>query len=318
MLADCVRSLEQQSFRDFEIIVVDNSGENLVRTQNLNAAFRIIENGVNAGFGGALNQAAEASASRYIATLNDDAVAHPGWLASLVAAMEADPRAGMCASQVLLHPQGTVDSAGMLIGGDGSSKQRGYGQSAGNYARSEPALLPSGSGAMYRRAMFTDIGGFDRDFFLYCEDTDLGLRARWAGWECLYVAEAVVEHRYSQSAGRASSLKAYYVERNRIAVAIKNFPAPLLLRAPFVTAARYFWHLLALLRGTGAAADFHAGSNAFLLPWFVIRAHAAALFRLPSLLAKRRQIRKAARISSEEFRKLLRANYISARQVASL
>ena len=62
-------------------------------------------------------------------------------------------------------------------------------------------------------------------FFLYCEDTDLGLRARWAGWKCLYVPEAVVEHHYSHSAGGASPLKAYYVERNRLFVLVKNFPA---------------------------------------------------------------------------------------------
>ena len=72
--------------------------------------------------------------------------------------------------------------------------------------------------------MLEEIGGFDDDFFLYCEDTDLGLRARWAGWKCLYVPEAVVEHHYSHSAGRASPLKAYYVERNRLFVLVKNFP----------------------------------------------------------------------------------------------
>ena len=72
--------------------------------------------------------------------------------------------------------------------------------------------------------MLDEIGLFDESFFLYCEDTDLGLRARWAGWECGYVPGAVVEHRYSHSAGRASPLKAYYVERNRLYTVIKNFP----------------------------------------------------------------------------------------------
>ena len=87
------------------------------------------------------------------------------------------------------------------------------------------ALLPSGSAALYRRKMLDEIGLFDETFFLYCEDTDLGLRARWAGWECVYVPGAVVEHRYSHSAGRASPLKAYYVERNRLYTAIKNLPS---------------------------------------------------------------------------------------------
>jgi len=54
--------------------------------------------------------------------------------------------------------------------------------------------------------MLDEIGGFDESFFLYCEDTDLGLRARWAGWGCRYVPGAMVHHRYSHSAGRATPL----------------------------------------------------------------------------------------------------------------
>ncbi len=92
------------------------------------------------------------------------------------------------------------------------------------YCETREALFPSGSAALYRRKMLEEIGGFDDEFFLYCEDTDLGLRALWAGWKCFYVADAIVEHRYSHSAGRASALKAYLVERNRLYVAIEEFP----------------------------------------------------------------------------------------------
>jgi hypothetical protein len=92
---------------------------------------------------------------------------------------------------------GTLDSAGMLIAADGSSKQRGHGQDAAKFAAMTEALLPSGSAALYRRKMLDEIGLFDELFFLYCEDTDLGLRARWAGWECGYVPGAIVEHQES-------------------------------------------------------------------------------------------------------------------------
>ena len=97
--------------------------------------------------------------------------------------------------------------------------------------------------------MLERIGLFDEMYFLYCEDTDLGLRARWAGWECLYVPQAAVEHRYSHTAGGASPMKAYYVERNRLYTALKNFPPRMLLRVPFAAAARYFWHLSLFARG---------------------------------------------------------------------
>src|SRR5207237_8976989 len=103
--------------------------------------------------------------------------------------------------------------------------------------------------------MLDEIGLFDESFFLYCEDTDLGLRARWAAWECLYVPEAVVEHCYSHSAGKASALKAFYVERNRLFLAFKNFTPLWLLRMPFYACLRYFWHTVFVAQGAGAAAS---------------------------------------------------------------
>ena len=153
------------------------------------------------------------------------------WLAELVSALESRPDAGMCASQVRLFGEPRLDSAGMQMAGDGSSKQRGHGRLPEDFPVLEEVLMPSGSSALYRRSMLEEIGGFDDDFFLYCEDTDLGLRARWAGWKCLYVPQAVVEHHYSHSAGRASPVKAYYVERNRLFVLVKNFPGAMLLAA---------------------------------------------------------------------------------------
>ena len=231
-LLECVQSLSRQTKPDFEVVIVDNSGRGLVRRNGTAPGARVIENPRNAGFGAAVNQGFRASTSPYVATLNDDAVAHPEWLAALVGALEARPDAGMCASQVRLFGEPRLDSAGMLVARDGSSKQRGHGRLPEDFPVPEEVLLPSGSAALYRRSMLEDIGGFDDAFFLYCEDTDLGLRARWAGWKCLYVPQAVVEHHYSHSAGRASPVKAYYVERNRLFVLVKNFPGRMLLAAP--------------------------------------------------------------------------------------
>jgi GT2 family glycosyltransferase len=229
----------------------------------------------------------------------------------------------MFASQVRMansaDGKAVLDSAGMLVAADGSSKQRGHGQSPEAFAESSEALFPSGSAALYRREMVEAIGGFDESFFLYCEDTDLGLRARWAGWECRYVPGARVEHRYSHSAGRASTVKAYYVERNRLYTVLKNFPLRLLLRVPFAAAARYFWHLISLMTGRGKAAEFRTdGQSAALLPFLVFRAHAAALMRMPRLLPARRAILKSRKITTGEFEGLLARHSIPVRQVAAL
>ncbi len=317
-LADCVRSLAAQTRRDFDIVIIDNSGKRLAR-QTLGACdnLRFIENDTNLGFGAAINQACSQSQSPFLATLNDDTVAAPQWIEALLATVESQPGIGMCASQVRLMDSEQLDSAGMLICADGSSKQRGHLASPSDYQRAEEVLLPSGSAALYRREMFEAIGGFDEDFFLYCEDTDLGLRARWAGWKCWYAPTAVVYHHYSHTAGRATPLKAYYVERNRLFLLVKNFPTQNLLLAPPVSIARYAWHVINLLRGQGAAARFRQDGNGSLVG-IVFRAHWSLLRNWTTLLRKRRAIRASARITPAAFRDLLRAHAISAREVAEL
>jgi GT2 family glycosyltransferase len=312
-LVECARALEQQTFRDFETVVVDNSGRGAARASGINARF--IDNTTNVGFGAAINQAIRASASPFIACLNDDAAPSPDWLSELVGAITMADDIGMCASQVRLT-NGQLDSAGMLICADASSKQRGHGAPAIEFSRRQEVLLPSGSAALYRREMLDEVGLFDEDFFLYCEDTDLGLRARWGGWRCLYVPGAVVEHRYSHSAGRASALKAYFVERNRLYVLAKNFPARVLWQAPVAAAIRYMWHVVFMFQGRGAAAAYRAESGGASLPWIVVKAHGALIAALPALILKRRAIRR--RLTPRQFARLLTDYSISPKRVAAL
>jgi GT2 family glycosyltransferase len=222
----------------------------------------------------------------------------------------------MCASQVRLDDT-ALDSAGMLIYGDGSSKQRGHGEPASRYPDREEVLLPSASAALYRRAMLEEIGVFDGHFFLYCEDTDLGLRARRAGWRCLYIPEAVVQHRYSHSAGRVSALKAYYVERNRILVAMKNFPLSMLLALPLRGTMRYLQHLRAAFGSNGKSAQFRRdGGGLTMMVRISLRAHLAALAAATRVWRQRNTIRRTSRISAREFTRLLAAYSATAGEIA--
>ena len=298
-LDECLASLERQTFSDFEVIVIDNSGRQAVVPRG---RVRVIANKSNVGFGAAVNQAFHESAAPFLAVLNDDAVAHPGWLKALLDAVEERPDVGMCASQVRLAGVDLLDSAGMLLARDGSSKQRGHREASNAYARLEEALLPSGSAALYRREMLEEIGLFDESFFLYCEDTDLGLRARWAGWECLYAPGAVVEHRYSHSAGQASALKAYYVERNRLFRDLQELSAgrsaarSLLCHGAFLLARRV------CVPGPGQSGRVPtAGKQPGQLPVIVVRAHWELLRRLPEIWKQRQRIKR--RLSSRQFQK---------------
>ena len=323
LLEACLQALAGQTGVDFEVIVVDNSGTGAIERENSTRStplrLRVHRSPRNLGFAAAVNLAWSLSEAPYLATLNDDAEPHSGWLAALLREMSASPDIGMCASQVRRHGCAELDSAGMLIYADGSSKQRGQGRPAPEFSRRVQILLPSASAALYRRTMLDDIGLFDADFFLYCEDTDLGLRARWNGWECVYVPDAVVEHHYSQSSGAASILKVWHIERNRLWVAFKNFPMPMLLAAPFYSAARYLWHAFYLLRGRGTAAQFHREGNGIAsLLGIVIRAHWSVISHFAELRRKRRAIRAGALITGRQFTALLRNHSIRAREIAGL
>jgi GT2 family glycosyltransferase len=326
----CLESLESQTWRDFDVLVVDNGGSNAAR--RLHAArpagslsVRWVENVRNTGFGAAINEARRHSRSPFVAALNDDATASPEWLGALVGGM-ADADVGMCASQVRLagDENGRLDSAGMLIAGDGSSRQRGHLEPPGRFDTEEDVLLPSASAAIYRRTALDQAGWFDEHFFLYCEDTDVGLRIRRLGWRCRYIPRAVAWHRFSRSAGRASALKAYYVERNRLFVLIKHFPAAWLAAAPFVTILRYYWHFGLMLQGKGKAAEFREGGGGALdLVRLAIRAHLSALADAGRLWRERRRILRDAAaapgaLSPKEFSRLLRDHHMKARQVAEL
>ncbi|MCL5023593.1 MAG: glycosyltransferase family 2 protein [Nitrospirae bacterium] len=318
-LPDCLRSLACQTFRDFEVILVDN-GSTDGSLALLGKEFpwvKVIALEKNAGFAGGNNRGFAASSSRYVATLNNDTIADSGWLEALYEASEADSTIGMAASKIYLgRDSGELDSAGMLIYPDGMSRQRGHGETdRGQFDGIGEVLFPSACAALYRSDMLRELGYFDEDFFSYCEDSDLGLRARLAGWKAVFAPAAVVRHLYSGTGGRHSAFKARYVERNRFWVLLKDFPASSVLLFPLYTLWRYLVQVYGLLSGRGSVARLAEQSSASGLASVVIRAYGEALARLPSMLKKRKEIWSRRRIGAGEYRALLKRHRISAREL---
>ena len=149
------------------------------------------------------------------------------------------------------------------------------------------------------------------------EDTDLGLRGRLAGWKCLYVADAVAEHDYSRSSGRASAMKAFYVERNRLYTVVKTFPIVLWPLTPWFSLWRYCAHVIAALRGRGLASEFRREQGIAGLLLTVLRAHVQTFGALPRLLRARRAARATAKLGTWSFIRLLRRHSVSAWTIAT-
>ncbi len=316
-LPDCLGALSRQTFRDFEVIVVDN-GSTDGSLDLLKKDFpwvRVIELKENTGFARANNIGFEASSSQFVATLNNDTIPGPGWLQALYDTAVKDSAIGMVASKIYLGREGNeLDSAGMLIYPDGMSRQRGRGEKDnGQFDSSCEVLFPSACAALYRREMLREIGYFDEDFFSYCEDADLGLRGRLAGWQARLAPSASVRHLYSGTGGKYSMFKAFLVERNHLWVLLKNMPARYILGSPFYTVWRYVVQLYGLISGKGSVARFAEQSGMLQMIAVVIKAYCGASRKLPLMIRKRKEIRAGRCIISPwEYAGLLKRHRISA------
>jgi GT2 family glycosyltransferase len=322
LLSACLESLTRQQGVDFEVIVVDNGSSDgsvemaereFGRGQRL--SLRVLANSDNRGFCAANNQGIAAARAEFIALLNNDAAAEPGWLAALRRSFEGRPEVGMAASKILVFEDPRrIDKAGHLIYPDGQNRGRGSGEvDAGQYDRLEEILWPDGCAAMYRREMLNRIGGFDEDFFAYADDAELGLRARIAGWSCLYVPDAVVRHHRGSTLGVTSSHRLELIERNRVLLAAKLFPWSLLwLNGPYYLA-RIGAGILAATLGRGEIDRFPGFRGKCRAAMALLKGDLAAVRLLPRMVRKRREINKLRRLSPSQVRKLILRNRIPLR-----
>jgi GT2 family glycosyltransferase len=301
LIGACLDSLLGQTYPATELVVVDNGSSDgtasLVRQDYPSA--RVVELAKNRGFAGGANVGIACSTGELVAFLNTDATADPGWLAALVGSLVGRPDVGMVASQMrFLADPSTINSAGICLDRAGVAWDRGGGAPAGTIERADEAFGPCGGAALYRRALFHDVGAFDEDFFMYLEDVDLAWRARLAGWRCLYAPEARVLHRHSATAVEHSPFKRYLLARNKVWLIAKNYPAPdLFAYLPAIVALELgalAMNLVGRAPGVSLAARYAT-----------IRGRFVGLARIGSVLRKRGGIQQRRRIPLRYHRALL-------------
>jgi GT2 family glycosyltransferase len=305
-LKPCLNSLREQSFADFEVLVVDNGstdGSTTLITRDF-PEVRLLALGENRGFSAAVNAGIGASRSRYVALLNNDTEAHRHWLRTLVEAAEgASPEVGLFASKMLdFHDRRLLDGAGDALRRSGLPYRLGHGElDRGQYDAEAPVFGACAAAALYRREVFEEIGLFDEDFFAYCEDGDLSFRAQLAGYRCLYVPGAIVYHVGSASTGGKRSPTATRLgTRNGLSLLVKNLPAPLVPGfLPFVVAGQLS-RLFVIAASSPRALPAH------------LEGLAGALRLLPGMLQKRRGIQARRRVPDGYLRRLLEESSRSA------
>lgn len=293
-LEDCLSSLCRQTYTKREIILVDNGStdSSILYVKENFPDVKIIELRDNTGFTGGNAAGLKASDGEFVALVNNDTRADDRWLENLVQPMSKDERVGICASKLLFEGGAQINSAADGLTTAAVGFNRGLGVQSGLYDHPQLVFGACGAAVLYRRKMLDEIGFLDEDFFLYDEDTDLSFRAHLAGWRCVYVPAAVLQHKSNATSIRLSAVHVYYHTRNLEFVWIKNMPALLMLR--------FAHHKLMQEIGSFCYLCLRHGKWA---PYF--RGKIDALRMLPRMWKKRRAIQARRRVPNSYLRSLM-------------
>lgn len=227
---DCIESIRQSTYQNYEIIVVDNnspdhSGKNLSRLDGI----RFLQMEENLGFAAGNNRGIEVALSdgcKYVMLLNNDTVIDPNMIETLVS--RADANTVVVPKMYYFDVDGRKDilwyaggilkyksSDGIHIGGmQEDSKQ---------YSIEREVTFATGCCMMIHRAILEEVGLLREEYFMYCEDTDYSIRLNKSNIKILYVPDAKLWHKVSSSSGgEMSKFIVYYVVRNKIYCAIIN------------------------------------------------------------------------------------------------
>jgi GT2 family glycosyltransferase len=224
----CIESLKKQTYKDFDILVVDNGSsdksQEWLRDRKIPALFL----DKNMGFSGAVNAGIRAAQTPYVLLLNNDTEAEPGFVGELVKSISRSGRIFSVSSKMIqLYHKDLIDSAGDMYSVMGWAYQRGVGQKSKGYKREREVFSACAGAAIYQRAAFETVGYFDEKHFAYLEDIDICYRAKIFGYHNLYCPTAVVYHVGSGTSGsKYNEFKVKLTARNNIYLNYKNMPWP--------------------------------------------------------------------------------------------
>lgn len=301
LLRNCLNSLRAQTAPP-RVLVVDNGSTDSTRKM-LDQHFPEVERlllDANLGFAKAVNRGLQSADTPFVALLNNDTEADPGWAEAGLRAFSAYPQAAFFASRMVnYHRRDRLDSAGDCYNRSGMPYKRGWGAPADAYPKAEAVLAASAGAAFYRRELFDDVGLMDEDFGMYLEDVEFSLRAQTRGRICVYLPGALVYHVEAASdpdrpdPGGEPQIpytpnRVFWITRNRWQLMVLYQP---LRNAPWLAA------------GWAKSLAFHflkAGCRAAFLRgvWAGFRA-------TPGAWEKRRRLRRGQSISNSQLCELL-------------
>lgn len=289
LLKTCLSSLQKQSFKDLEVIVVDNgsSDGSIDYIKKYFPDVKLVQLDKNHGFAYAINRGIEKSKSKYIVLINNDTETDKNCIQNLINAANDKKDVGFIAAKMLqFHNRGTIDSAGDYIDNVGHANNIGLGQKDGpEFEIAGPVFLVTGGGGLFSREVFDKVGIFDEDYFAYFEDVDLCLRAQMQGFKGWYEPKAVIYHIHKATSSKNKAFLEYLQFRNMMQTIIKDFPAKLL---------KNNWLMIVLVNLNTVR---YLATRGHI--WQALKAEGWILLHLLKLLQKRHQIQVSKKVTDE-------------------
>ncbi len=233
MLSQVMSALSQQTFQNFEVIIIDNNSTDKSWQASENTAFpcQLVRLDKNIGFAAANNLAVlNHTHAEWIFLLNPDAYPEPDCLEIIAKSIDQQPDIDCFGCTLIDAKDPTqLDGIGDSYHISGLHWRHGHGSPCSS-APSKPLKIFSAcaAAAIYRTTIFRKLEGFDESYFAYSEDVDLGFRLRLAGHKSLLIPEAKVLHVGSGITGKSSDFSIYHGHRNLTWTFFKNIPTLLM------------------------------------------------------------------------------------------
>jgi len=249
-LDTCISSVLKQSYKNFEVIFVDNNSSDgslkYARKKFPNLTFVVNEK--NLGYAGGINSGLTRATGDYIAPLNIDTEVAPNWLRTMVAFLDENPQAGAATPKVLLFDDRTkINALGLNIHVTGLGFCRGLGKEDDNSVIPENVPGVSGCSYLIRRQLLEQMGGAPGWCFMGNDDVIISWLLRLMGYEIYCVPEAVVYHKYKL---KMNPEKFYSLEKNRQALLLYTLkPTTFVAYFPIIAVVEALIIGYALLRG---------------------------------------------------------------------
>ncbi len=256
MLEALLGRLAGQTRPPAEVIVADNGSQDGSDEAAERLGARVLRFGCNLGFAAAVNAGVRESRTELVAVVNNDIEPAPDWLEKLQQALADAPEACFAAGKILdaRRPE-LLDGTWDLIARSGCAWRAGQGRpDAEVWNRPRPIAFAPFTAALFRRALFDEVGPLDERFESYLEDVEFGLRCARAGRRGVYVPLSRASHWGSATLGRWHPEVARRISRNQVLLVAKHFPPDGWLRYAWpVAAGQALWGLVALRHGAGWA-----------------------------------------------------------------